>query len=177
MCGYLGKYLTFCLAIQRLLSCPPPPPTSFSWARVPVLALSLSLPLSLSLSSTRFTLKSMRLKCVHMYNHAHTRTHMNTHAHARIHVQVDIALFPLDTIKTRLQDPRGFAAAGGFKGACMHVCVCVEAHQRCVYLCACGICGDISQFYAGCKNFQCMYMHICMYVFIKCHFCKCTCIH
>mmetsp|Transcript_30085 Transcript_30085/g.43986 ORF Transcript_30085/g.43986 Transcript_30085/m.43986 type:complete len:275 (+) Transcript_30085:68-892(+) len=29
---------------------------------------------------------------------------------------VDIALFPLDTIKTRLQDPRGFAAAGGFKG-------------------------------------------------------------
>lgn len=29
---------------------------------------------------------------------------------------VDVALFPLDTIKTRLQDPRGFAAAGGFKG-------------------------------------------------------------
>jgi len=29
---------------------------------------------------------------------------------------VDVALFPLDTIKTRLQDPRGFSAAGGFKG-------------------------------------------------------------
>jgi len=29
---------------------------------------------------------------------------------------VDVALFPLDTIKTRLQDPRGFQAAGGFKG-------------------------------------------------------------
>jgi len=145
MCGYLGKYLTFCLAIQRLLSCPPPPPTSFSWARVPVLALSLSLPLSLSLSSTRVTLKVMRLKCVHIYKRTHTRTHMNTHAHARIHVQVDIALFPLDTIKTRLQDSRGFAAAGGFKGACMHVCMCVEAYQRCVYLCVCGISADTSQ--------------------------------
>lgn len=29
---------------------------------------------------------------------------------------VDVALFPIDTIKTRLQDPRGFAKAGGFKG-------------------------------------------------------------
>ena len=29
---------------------------------------------------------------------------------------VDVALFPLDTIKTRLQDPRGFRAAGGFGG-------------------------------------------------------------
>ena len=29
---------------------------------------------------------------------------------------VDVALFPLDTVKTRLQDPRGFRAAGGFAG-------------------------------------------------------------
>ncbi|KAJ3298982.1 solute carrier family 25, member 26 [Rhizoclosmatium globosum] len=31
-------------------------------------------------------------------------------------VTVDIALFPLDTIKTRLQSREGFRAAGGFKG-------------------------------------------------------------
>lgn len=29
---------------------------------------------------------------------------------------VDIALFPLDTIKTRLQSKQGFKAAGGFRG-------------------------------------------------------------
>lgn len=29
---------------------------------------------------------------------------------------VDIALFPLDTIKTRLQSPQGFLKAGGFRG-------------------------------------------------------------
>ena len=29
---------------------------------------------------------------------------------------VDIALFPIDTIKTRLQAPQGFLAAGGFRG-------------------------------------------------------------
>ncbi|EKX33427.1 hypothetical protein GUITHDRAFT_120376 [Guillardia theta CCMP2712] len=29
---------------------------------------------------------------------------------------VDVALFPIDTIKTRLQSPQGFMAAGGFKG-------------------------------------------------------------
>jgi solute carrier family 25 S-adenosylmethionine transporter 26 len=29
---------------------------------------------------------------------------------------VDVALFPLDTIKTRLQSPQGFIKAGGFKG-------------------------------------------------------------
>ena len=29
---------------------------------------------------------------------------------------VDIALFPIDTIKTRLQSPEGFLRAGGFKG-------------------------------------------------------------
>lgn len=29
---------------------------------------------------------------------------------------VDVALFPLDTIKTRLQSPNGFIKAGGFKG-------------------------------------------------------------
>lgn len=29
---------------------------------------------------------------------------------------VDLALFPLDTLKTRLQSPQGFAAAGGFAG-------------------------------------------------------------
>jgi solute carrier family 25 S-adenosylmethionine transporter 26 len=29
---------------------------------------------------------------------------------------VDVALFPIDTIKTRLQAPQGFAKAGGFRG-------------------------------------------------------------
>ena len=29
---------------------------------------------------------------------------------------VDIALYPLDTIKTRLQAPQGFLKAGGFRG-------------------------------------------------------------
>ena len=29
---------------------------------------------------------------------------------------VDIALFPLDTIKTRLQSAHGFFKAGGFRG-------------------------------------------------------------
>jgi len=29
---------------------------------------------------------------------------------------VDVALFPLDTIKTRLQAPKGFLASGGFRG-------------------------------------------------------------
>lgn len=29
---------------------------------------------------------------------------------------VDLALFPLDTIKTRLQSPQGFFKAGGFSG-------------------------------------------------------------
>eukprot|EP00613_Pedinella_sp_CCMP2098_P068714 CAMPEP_0171904718 /NCGR_PEP_ID=MMETSP0993-20121228/4371_1 /TAXON_ID=483369 /ORGANISM="non described non described, Strain CCMP2098" /LENGTH=279 /DNA_ID=CAMNT_0012535749 /DNA_START=32 /DNA_END=871 /DNA_ORIENTATION=- len=31
-------------------------------------------------------------------------------------LSVDVALFPLDTIKTRLQAPQGFIKAGGFKG-------------------------------------------------------------
>ncbi|KAI9521238.1 hypothetical protein NQZ68_010942 [Dissostichus eleginoides] len=29
---------------------------------------------------------------------------------------VDLTLFPLDTIKTRLQSPQGFQKAGGFRG-------------------------------------------------------------
>merc|ERR1719491_1809017 len=29
---------------------------------------------------------------------------------------VDVALYPLDTIKTRLQSPRGFLPSGGFRG-------------------------------------------------------------
>lgn len=29
---------------------------------------------------------------------------------------MDTALFPLDTVKTRLQSPQGFWKAGGFKG-------------------------------------------------------------
>ena len=29
---------------------------------------------------------------------------------------VDVALYPLDTIKTRLQSSQGFIKAGGFKG-------------------------------------------------------------
>ena len=31
-------------------------------------------------------------------------------------LSVDISLFPLDTIKTRLQSEQGFAKAGGFRG-------------------------------------------------------------
>ena len=31
-------------------------------------------------------------------------------------LSVDISLYPLDTIKTRLQSPQGFIKAGGFKG-------------------------------------------------------------
>lgn len=31
-------------------------------------------------------------------------------------VSVDLILFPLDTIKTRLQSPQGFNKAGGFHG-------------------------------------------------------------
>lgn len=31
-------------------------------------------------------------------------------------ISVDVALYPLDTLKTRLQDPRGFKASGGFSG-------------------------------------------------------------
>ena len=31
-------------------------------------------------------------------------------------LSVDVALFPLDTIKTRLQSPQGFLKAGGFQG-------------------------------------------------------------
>ena len=29
---------------------------------------------------------------------------------------VDVVLFPLDTIKTRLQSPQGFFGSGGFRG-------------------------------------------------------------
>lgn len=29
---------------------------------------------------------------------------------------VDLILFPLDTVKTRLQSPQGFRKAGGFRG-------------------------------------------------------------
>ena len=29
---------------------------------------------------------------------------------------VDVALFPIDTLKTRLQSPQGFQKAGGFQG-------------------------------------------------------------
>ena len=31
-------------------------------------------------------------------------------------ISVDLALFPIDTLKTRLQSPHGFLAAGGFRG-------------------------------------------------------------
>jgi len=31
-------------------------------------------------------------------------------------LSVDVALFPLDTLKTRLQSPNGFIGAGGFRG-------------------------------------------------------------
>jgi len=29
---------------------------------------------------------------------------------------VDVALFPIDTLKTRMQSPQGFIKAGGFRG-------------------------------------------------------------
>jgi solute carrier family 25 S-adenosylmethionine transporter 26 len=29
---------------------------------------------------------------------------------------VDLALFPIDTLKTRMQSPQGFVKAGGFRG-------------------------------------------------------------
>ena len=29
---------------------------------------------------------------------------------------VDVALFPIDTLKTRMQSPQGFLKAGGFRG-------------------------------------------------------------
>ena len=29
---------------------------------------------------------------------------------------VDVALFPIDTLKTRMQSPQGFLQAGGFRG-------------------------------------------------------------
>lgn len=29
---------------------------------------------------------------------------------------VDVALFPIDTLKTRMQSPQGFVKAGGFRG-------------------------------------------------------------
>lgn len=31
-------------------------------------------------------------------------------------ISVDVALYPLDTLKTRLQSQQGFQKAGGFKG-------------------------------------------------------------
>jgi len=31
-------------------------------------------------------------------------------------LSVDLALYPIDTLKTRLQAPQGFRKAGGFKG-------------------------------------------------------------
>jgi len=31
-------------------------------------------------------------------------------------ISVDVALYPIDTLKTRLQDPRGFLVSGGFRG-------------------------------------------------------------
>eukprot|EP01052_Picozoa_sp_SAG31_P037000 SAG31_NODE_4702_length_3022_cov_6.121108_2_plen_129_part_00 len=31
-------------------------------------------------------------------------------------LSVDVALFPIDTLKTRLQAPQGFVKAGGFRG-------------------------------------------------------------
>eukprot|EP00039_Didymoeca_costata_P011098 m.152932 g.152932 ORF g.152932 m.152932 type:complete len:80 (-) comp15060_c0_seq1:2517-2756(-) len=39
---------------------------------------------------------------------------------------VDVSLYPVDTIKTRLQAPEGFFKAGGFKGVYNGVAVCVE---------------------------------------------------
>lgn len=41
---------------------------------------------------------------------------MYCQAGAAAGTSVDVALFPLDTIKTRLQSQQGFRAAGGFRG-------------------------------------------------------------
>ena len=40
---------------------------------------------------------------------------------------VDVALFPLDTIKTRLQSSQGFIKAGGFRGVYAGLSVAVFA--------------------------------------------------
>jgi len=45
-----------------------------------------------------------------MYTYAHTCTQSGGIAGTT----VDVVLFPLDTIKTRLQSSKGFWAAGGF---------------------------------------------------------------
>ena len=34
---------------------------------------------------------------------------------------VDVALYPLDTIKTRLQSPQGFLKSGGFNGIAINM--------------------------------------------------------
>lgn len=40
----------------------------------------------------------------------------NTQAGGMAGTAVDVALYPLDTIKTRLQSPEGFLKAGGLRG-------------------------------------------------------------
>ena len=40
----------------------------------------------------------------------------NVQAGGMAGTSVDMVLFPLDTMKTRLQSPQGFRAAGGFRG-------------------------------------------------------------
>lgn len=45
-----------------------------------------------------------------------TATHVHLVAGALAGLSVDISLFPLDTIKTRLQSGQGFFKAGGFRG-------------------------------------------------------------
>ncbi|PVD24246.1 hypothetical protein C0Q70_14716 [Pomacea canaliculata] len=53
-----------------------------------------------------------------MSAHPGTTTHFRVAlaAGAAAGTSVDVALFPLDTIKTRLQSQQGFRAAGGFRG-------------------------------------------------------------
>ncbi|CAM9511095.1 unnamed protein product [Sphacelaria rigidula] len=38
---------------------------------------------------------------------------------------VDVSLYPLDTMKTRLQSPKGFMSAGGFAGVYQGVSVAI----------------------------------------------------
>jgi hypothetical protein len=46
---------------------------------------------------------------------------------------VDVALFPIDTLKTRLQSPQGFLKAGGFRGICIGLGAARSAHGAALY--------------------------------------------
>jgi len=49
-------------------------------------------------------------------NSSEPKFHVSLIAGGLAGTTVDVALFPLDTLKTRLQSPQGFFKAGGFRG-------------------------------------------------------------